>query len=67
MSDMAKLDKQLAEIIRSQSGKAKELSDQARLAVEDVNRRAEAVRNFKFDTTQIEAAVKAVNAANPMK
>ena len=67
MSDMAKLDKQLAEMIRSQSGKAQELSAQAKAAVEDVNRSAEAVRNFKFDTTQIEAAVKTVNAANPMK
>ena len=67
MSDMAKLDRDLAAMIRSHNGEAKKLSAQVAMAVENANRNAAAVRSFKIDTTSIDRAVAAAKAVNPIK
>ena len=67
MSDMAKLDRDLAAMIRSHNGEAKKLSAQVAMAVENANRNAAAVRSFKIDPTSIDRAVAAAKAVNPIK
>ncbi len=67
MSDMAKLDNELAAMTCGYKGEAQKLSTQVSTAVEAANRNAEVVRNFKFDMTSIESAVAAANAAHIIK
>lgn len=62
MTEMERRDHAIAEMIRRESNKAKELAAQAHATVEDVNRRVEAVRNVHIDQAQLDSIVKAVNA-----
>ena len=64
MTDMEIRDHALAEMIRNHNEKNKVLAAQAAKVAEEANRRAEAARNYRFDTTQIEKAVAAVKNLN---
>ena len=62
MTDMEKLDQNLAAMIRSYTQEAEKLNAQAKAAIEAANRATAAVRNFRVDTTQIDAAVANINS-----
>lgn len=64
MSDMAKLDHDLAEMIRAKSEETAKICRQANQVCEDLKSRVEAVSQVTVDTTQIDKAVAAINAAS---
>lgn len=64
MSGMAKLDRNLAEMIRAKSEETAEISRQANKVCEDLKSRVEAASHITVDTTQIDKAVAAINAVN---
>ncbi|MBR2704463.1 MAG: hypothetical protein IKE91_03240 [Clostridia bacterium] len=61
MTDMEKLDHSLAELIRGHNADAEAINAQVKATVEKTHAATEAVRNFRLDTTQIDAAVRKIN------
>ena len=64
MSGMARVDHELAEMIRKKSEEAANICRQANQVCEDLKSRVEAASHITVDTTQIDKAVAAINAAS---
>lgn len=64
MSDMAMVDRKIADMIRAKSEETAEICRQANKVCEDLKSRVEAASHITVDTTQIDKAVAAINAVN---